>query len=87
MELNYEPVFSKAKMWAAAIGGTATAVATFTATLNAAFENNGLDAGEIGLIATAVVALVGTVRSVWQVENKRLHMPPAETTGTSTATR
>lgn len=62
--------FTKAKMWSAAIGGTLTALTTFVATLNTAFEDNGLDAGEVGLIATAVVALVGTIRAVWRVENK-----------------
>ena len=61
---------TKAKMWAAAVGGTATALATFTATLGVAFEDNGLDAGEYGLIATAVAALVATVHAVWKVENK-----------------
>lgn len=64
--------FGKAKMWAAAIGGTATAVATFAATVNVAFESNGIDAGEVGLIATAVVTLIATIRAVWAVENKPL---------------
>lgn len=67
--------FTKAKMWAAAVGGTLTAVTTFIATLNTAFEDNGIDGGEVGLIATALVALVGTVRAVWQVENKRVTTP------------
>lgn len=62
--------FTKAKMWAAAIGGTLTALTTFVATLSTAFEDNGVDAGEVGLIATAVVALIGTIRAVWQVKNK-----------------
>lgn len=62
--------FTKAKMWAAAIGGTLT---TFVATLNTAFEDNGIDGGEVGLIATAIVVLVGTVRAVWRVENKPLN--------------
>jgi hypothetical protein len=68
----------KAKMWAAMVGGTATAVATFAATMGVAFEDNGLDAGEVGLIATAVAALVGTVRGVWAVENKRVPVESAE---------
>jgi hypothetical protein len=60
----------KAKMWAAAVGTTATAVATFAATMGVAFEDNGLDVGEVGLIATAVAALISTVRAVWAVVNK-----------------
>jgi hypothetical protein len=60
----------KAKMWAAMVGGTATAVATFAATMGVAFEDNGLDAGEVGLVATALATLIGTVRAVWSVENK-----------------
>lgn len=68
----------KAKMWAALAGGTATAVATFAATLGVAFEDNGLDLGEVGLIATAVAALVATVRGVWSVENKKVQVPPPE---------
>jgi hypothetical protein len=62
--------FGKAKMWAAMVGGTATAVATFAATMGVAFEDNGLDAGEVSLVVTAVVALISTVRAVWAVENK-----------------
>lgn len=65
--------FTKAKMWAAAVGGTLTALTTFVATLNTAFEDNGIDGGEVGLIATAIVVLVGTVRAVWRVENKPLN--------------
>jgi hypothetical protein len=68
----------KAKMWAAAVGGTATAVATFAATLGVAFEDNGLDVGEVGLIATAVATLVGTVRAVWAVVNKPVAVEPVE---------
>lgn len=62
----------KAKMWASAIGGTLTAALSVVATINTAFEDNGLDFGELGLIASAVVAFVGTVRAVWAVTNKPL---------------
>jgi hypothetical protein len=65
----------KAKMWAALVGGTATAVATFVATVNVAFEDNGLDVGEVGLVATALATLVATVRLVWAVENKPVVEP------------
>lgn len=69
--------FSKAKMWAAAIGGTATAVATCAATVAVAFEDNGIDVGEVGLLVTALATLLGTIRAVWQTENKPL--PPVST--------
>jgi len=68
----------KAKMWAALVGGTATAVATFAATMGVAFEDNGLDVGEVGLLATALASLVATVRSVWAVENKPVSVEPVE---------
>lgn len=71
--------YSKAKMWAAAVGGTLTAVMTFVATVNVALEDNGVDVGEWGLIATALLTLVGTVRTVWAVENKPLTSPPLGT--------
>jgi uncharacterized protein YabE (DUF348 family) len=60
----------KAKMWTSLVGGTATAVATAAATVSVAFEDNGLDVGEYGLIATALATLIATVRAVWAIENK-----------------
>lgn len=65
--------FGKAKMWAAAVGGTLTAVTTFVAAVQVALADGGWDASEYGTIATAVVVLIGTVRAVWQVENKPLN--------------
>lgn len=62
--------FTKAKMWVAAVGGTLTGASAVVATLNVAFENNAVDAGEWGLIITALVTFAGTVRAVWATENK-----------------
>lgn len=64
--------FGKAKMWAAALGGTLTAVTTFVAAVQVALDDGAWDATEYGTVATALVVLIGTVRAVWQVENKPL---------------
>lgn len=62
--------FTKAKTYAAAIGATATAVMAAVASVQVVLDDGALDAAEYGLIATAVVTLVGTVYGVWRTENK-----------------
>lgn len=61
---------TKAKMWAAAVGSTLTALMAMVATARVVLDDGALDAGEYGLITTAVVTLVSTVYAVWRVENK-----------------
>jgi hypothetical protein len=63
-------VFTKAKTYAAAIGATLTALMTALATAQSVLDNGALDAGEYGLITTAVVTLGGTVYAVWRTPNK-----------------
>lgn len=61
---------TKAKMWASAIGGTATAVLTACATAATILNDDRVDFMEYGTIAAAAAALVSTVWAVWHVENK-----------------
>lgn len=62
-------MFSKAKMWTAAIGATATAVLTACATASTVLADDRVDFTEYGTIAAAVAALAGTVWGVWRVPN------------------
>lgn len=62
--------FTKAKMWAAAIGATATAIATAAATAQVVLDDGQLDASEYGTIATAAAVLFATIYGVWKTENK-----------------
>lgn len=62
-------MFSKAKMWAAAAGATATAVLTAAATAAAVLDDDRVDFTEYGTIAAAVAALAATVWGVWRVPN------------------
>lgn len=62
--------FTKAKMWAAAVGATLTALMTALATAQVALDDGALDLGDVGLITTAVVTLGSTVYAVWKMENK-----------------
>ena len=72
--------FTKAKTYAAAIGATATAVTAAIASVQVVLDDGALDAAEYGLIATAVVTLVGTVYGVWRTENKVIDPAPVPTT-------
>jgi len=54
----------------AGIGSTITALATMWATVSIATESNGIDIGEVGVITTAVLACVGTIRAVWLATNE-----------------
>lgn len=66
---------TKAKMWASAIGGTATAVLTACATAATVLDDDRVDFTEYGTIAAAAAALISTVYAVWKVENKRTYGP------------
>jgi hypothetical protein len=69
------PVTKPTKAIVAGIGSTITAITTMWATLSLVAEDNGIDAGEIGIGATAVLTCIATIRAVWQVRNevKREH--------------
>lgn len=57
----------------AGVGSTLAALSTMWATLSVAAEDNGIDMGEVGTIATAVLVCVATVRAVWQTTNEPKH--------------
>jgi hypothetical protein len=61
---------TKAKMYAAAIGSTATAVLTACATAATVLDDDRVDFTEYGSIAAAAAAFCATVYAVWKVENK-----------------
>lgn len=60
----------KAKMWAAAIGSTLTAILVFLGVLSPALDDNQLTVGEVTPLVAAVVTLASTVYAVWRVRNK-----------------
>jgi len=66
---------TKAKMWASAIGGTATAILTTCATATTVLDDDRVDFTEYGTIAAAAAALISTIYAVWKVENKRPYGP------------
>lgn len=68
-------MFTKAKTYAAAIGGTLTALVTALATAQAVLDDGALDAAEYGLIATAAATLIGTVYAVWRTPNRPVSRP------------
>lgn len=61
---------TKAKMWAAAIGGTLTALTTALASVTVALNDDAISTAEVGSLTVAAVTLVSTVYAVWKVENK-----------------
>lgn len=71
MDLKTKPY----KAWAAAIGGTLTALMAATATAADVLADDKLTAGELGLVATAVATLVGTVFAVWRTPNPPQNPP------------
>jgi len=66
------PPTTAVKAWVAAVGATATAVATAVAAVQVALDDGSLDIGEYGTVATAVLVLVATVYGVWRAPNKRI---------------
>jgi hypothetical protein len=64
------PVTKPTKAIVAGIGSTITALATMWATLSLVAEDNGIDFGEVGIAATAVLTCVATIRAVWRVPNE-----------------
>lgn len=63
------PVTKPTKAIIAGVGATLTALATLWATVSVVTESNGIDIGEVGTMATAVLLCVGTIRAVWQTKN------------------
>lgn len=61
---------TSAKAIVAAIGTTATAVATAAATAQVVLADNKLDIGEYSTIAGALATLVLAVYGVWKTPNK-----------------
>jgi hypothetical protein len=68
-------MITKAKMWVAAAGGTATAVLTACATAATVLDDDKIDFTEYGTIAAALAALVGTVWGVWRVPYSSTRRP------------
>ena len=66
MSLELKPT----KAIVAGVGATLTALSTLWATVSVAYESNGIDVGEVGVITTAVLVCAGTIRAVWLVTNK-----------------
>jgi hypothetical protein len=59
-----------AKAVAAGVGSTAAAVVTFAAVLGTALDDGRLDAGEYGILTTALVVAASTIYAVWKTPNK-----------------
>lgn len=62
----------------AGVGSTLTALTTLWATLSLVAEDNGIDLGEVGTIATAVLVCIATIRAVWQVPNNPKPLPSSD---------
>lgn len=61
--------WTKAKMWAAAIGGTCTAIVVALGPLQGALADGHIDTGEAAGLIGVAVTLVGTVYAVWRTPN------------------
>lgn len=59
-----------AKAWAAAIGGTCTAILLFLGILNPALEDGEISTAEVVPLIAGIVTLASTVYAVWRVRNK-----------------
>lgn len=62
--------FTSAKTIAAAIGTTATAIASAAAAVRVALSDGSLDGGDISTIVTAVIVAGASIYSVWRTPNK-----------------
>lgn len=62
--------YTRAKMWAAAIGTTATAIASATAAVQVALSDGSLDGGDITAIVSAVIIAGASIYAVWRTPNK-----------------
>lgn len=62
--------WTKAKMWAAAIGSTCTAIVVALGPLQGALADGHIDTGEAAGLIGVAVTLVGTVYAVWRTPNK-----------------
>lgn len=59
-----------AKARAAAIGATLTALATAWAVVSVALNDGKIQGGEVSLLVTTAVTLVGTIYAVWKTPNQ-----------------
>lgn len=69
-------MYTKAKMWAAAIGGTCTAVSVAITTVQLVLGDGKIEAGEITTLITTGVTLVSTVYAVWKTRNQPIGQVP-----------
>ena len=67
---------TKAKMWAAAIGTTCTAIATALTAVQLVLGDGKIEVGEITTLATTALTLIGTVYAVWKTPNKSIEETP-----------
>lgn len=63
-------VFTKAKMWAAVIGGSCTALATAASTVQLVLSNGNVGPGEITTLVVTGTTLISTVYGVWKTRNE-----------------
>lgn len=59
-----------AKAWAAGIGGTFSALATFFAAAQVVLDDGAINFDEYGAVGLAVCTLVGVIYAVWRVPNR-----------------
>lgn len=63
-------VFTKAKMWAAVIGGSCTAIATAATTIQLILGDGKVGTGEITTLVITATTLISTVYGVWKTRNE-----------------
>lgn len=68
-------VFTKAKMYVAAVGTTLTAVTTALAVVSVAIGDDAVSIEEISGITTALLTMGLTVWGVWRVPNQPIPEP------------
>lgn len=68
-------VFSKAKMYVAAVGTTLTAVTTALAVVSVAIGDDAVSMEEVSSIVTALLTMGLTVWGVWKVPNRPIPEP------------
>lgn len=62
-------MYTKAKMWAAVIGSTCTAIAVALTTIQLVLGDGKIETGEITTLITTGITLVSTVYAVWKTRN------------------
>lgn len=62
-------MFTKAKMWAAVIGGSCTAIATAATTVQLVLGDGQIGTGEVTTLVITGATLISTVYGVWKTRN------------------